>query len=494
MICIIYSKSINISYNIWSYIKDKQHEYSNISEYSLANLISNFDEELRITRGFGILVEISSKFYIITCFHIIGQVNMEIFAIASNNNNIFTTIPLKITKIIQELDIVVLEFSNKSQENEFTYFQKNDFDMKIDDIIKYKQNIKLEYYTINDLIIENDFIKNTIPINDIVIENDFLKSIIIPKIPLLKYTCNLENLNGLSGSILRIDNNIIGMTTSYNNMKLEAIPMILLYNLVNASLNYDGNILSVFHFCSKVVDIEENNNNVTCHYIVDCKNTSYQINMMKKNFKFKINDIIYKLNNKNFTEIGTIYDDLLGCELTIDTYMMIMTFCNITIKIDLYRKINEEHTLISYNLYGKSFDNIYNVNIFNNHKYLYWKGFIFTELSEELILNLNHSGIILTGDIFENYKRIHDNKTKIVILIDIDYKVLNKKTLNQLINIKLPYIKYNNGYTLFILEKIGNNKILSLIDLKTILETNYEKKKTMCHYSWGNNDFIKLLI
>ncbi len=139
---------------------------------------------------------------------------------------------------------------------------------------------------------------------------------------------------------------------------------------------------------------------------------------------------------------------------------------------------------INQNICSVAFNDAYYVNVFNTHKYLYYKGFTFVELSEELISYFYASDIDLSGEIYDNYSLAQNNNDKIIVLIDIDLKTIlsELKTCNNLEKIKLtmPYINTSTGKQLITIEKIGNTKIHNIDNLEQILSLNI-KKKIICH-------------
>ena len=107
------------------------------------------------------------------------------------------------------------------------------------------------------------------------------------------------------------------------------------------------------------------------------------------------------------------------------------------IKIKYCRKFFGKYKEYTNELIGIECNKIFQVNIFNNNKYVYYKGYIFTELSEELINNLK---------LFNDYKT-NIGTEKIIVLInsfdkDFNYscplildKIQNKKINSLLTNI-----------------------------------------------------------
>lgn len=498
MTCIIYAKSRSILPDIWQCIK-KDRNNDSLIKHNMSSLLQKSleqDGQKFVTRkGFGMFCKILKKVYVVTCSHIIGKVNMEVNTYANNKKQIFTKYPLELVKVIDELDIAILKFKNDSCENDVDYNIRSNSIGKISEAIQRKTEIKLVYSVVKGL--NNSVVTSEINVNKFEVHNDYLKSIIIPKIPIYKFVIGIgqipnqrdNDIEGLSGTMLVIDDKPVGMTMSYNNSKLEAIPIEILYEFVTRFLKNQTAKMSSFYFCSNVVEMINSDDKIdVCHRIVDDKDITYANTNTKKDFRFKENDIIYSINNNKFTVNGTIIKQELDYELPLDTYLMLYCY-GTSVTFQIYRITGNTYKTIVCNLEGQPFGNVYSINISASNNYLYWEGLIFTELSEELIINMNTSGIQLVGKYFEKNKIINSNMSKIIVLVDIDYRLVNNELTNTFKQLGLPYVKYKNGYTLFILEKIGQKKITSLNDLELVISSKSEKvSKFTCTYTNGDND------
>lgn len=490
MICLIYSTSKKIPPDPWSQIKS-YNKKSDVEEYtidSLTNILENttLDDSQIIRNGYGFFAKFGKKTHVVTCFHIIGQANIEVTAFAFDKNKNLIKMNLFPMVAIPEFDLIVLDFDSEKYNIECVSDPMNISAIETD-----LKKCKLMYC---DTIKVSD-----IPIKDVEIRIDYFKSSIIPKIPLIKYTCDLEKINminmnddidGLSGTLIKIDSKIVGMTTSYSNRKMEALPLILIYSILKELIVDNTKKLAGFYFSSNIINIE-NGENMTCHYVSNPSDVLYPTDT--KNFRFKYEDIITEVNGTKFNDDGTIYNDIIGYNLALDTHMMILNYVNSTTKIKILRKKNEKYYKISKNIKGVPFNDVYPVNIENDHRYFYWRGFIFTELSEELIFSLNCAGYSLKGGTFDKYKIIKNDTKKIVVLIDVDHKIIDAELSEQLKIIGAPLIRGNDGYKLLILEKIGNKKINRLKDLETLLLTSDSEKSFSYRYQFEDNDY-KLII
>jgi hypothetical protein len=457
MTCIIHSITNDIPYNSWEYIKSiKKIDDSFI--YHSNDIMTNHV----INTGGGVFIKINDDIYVITCYHIIGKysINIDCFF----NKERLIKIPLENFKSLQEYDISVLKM-DKIYYDMVEYYTESDI-LNINNL----ENIYLK-----NIFMKDDCIcTNKILIDDIIIENDFLNSVLIPKIPLYKYNCDLleSQLEGISGNLLMIEDKIIGLTTSCNG-KIEALPMIIIFNLVKQLIN-TNKCLEYFKFDTNIVEIKLGTIEKTSHYVNDDYNLGYKIYKKKNKFKFRKQDVILNINNININDNGKIYDEYFNYEFEIDTYMMIINYLYDYVKIELLSSI-KAYEKISVNITGININNIYNINIFDNNKYLYYYGLIFTELSEEFIKKCIIHGIPINRNICDFKIGLELVTTKNIILIDV-HNEINK------INPELPYIKNILGYQHLILEKIGNNKIFNIDDFNIKLKICKSTHKIIFKY------------
>jgi hypothetical protein len=257
-------------------------------------------------------------------------------------------------------------------------------------------------------------------------------------------TCALP----ICGLLLFDENdNPIGMVSysNYDNTQITIVPISIISKFAK-DFKFKSMLTSVF-FQSNILEAVYNNKQLICHQILKTYELSYVTNNKKK-FKFKENDIILKINHKNFTDDGKIFHEEIGFDLEVYTYCMFESFNNTIIELVLLR--NEKEMAVCIN--GLEINSFYNLRFCNNNIYYKWKSYIFTELSEELFYELYNEKIINID--FLDYKKIKQNSEKLVIMFD-------KNSVK-------------------IIEKIGNKQINSLIDVK-----NYtiNKEKLNCTFN-----------
>lgn len=472
--CIIYSKASEIPYDNWTSIKKDNLKLKSVYDFQF-NQHVNVDKTISksiFKSGIGIFIKYEKEIFVVSCYHIIQNSN-EIYGYVNDNTTI-KKINFQISGFIKEVDLVVLKpVENIDKYNidciDINHSENINLSLENAEL----QQIKLLYHDYDRNI--TNYIIDTI---ELYIEHTYLKSILIPKIPLFRFTIsqeNIKNLDGISGSPIMLNNNIIGMTICSSNTALtdstllEAMPKYFINIFAKMILNenkYKQHELIGGNIKTQIVDINNKYVNYVGHDIIN-EITYKKTN--NKNFKFKSGYIIIKINNKLFTEEGKIHLEEINYDVLLETYLMILgTYKNQHISIEYIDNTipiyNPIKTIIIQEL--KNYNEYFNVNINNNNNYIYWNGLTFCELSEELIISLFHNNINLVGKEFNNYKTYNKTINKYVVLIDIDYNIVQRENIKDFADMRLPYISYDSGYKLLILNKINNTNIKDLNDLK----------------------------
>jgi hypothetical protein len=484
MICAIYAKSKNIPYNVWTKIKEYDKGTCDCQSYNLEKLMLDTEslpseKDNLIKAGFGVFLKIHKKIYIITCYHIIGRLNIYSHAYATNLDGILEKIELEIIGSLPELDISVLGFVDQSQEKRFGYSLKSNMNQKISYVCENFERLNVFACAITGTS-ESKIIDIKAPACEACVVHDYIKSIMVPKFPMIRYKCNLSDFpekikyEGLSGSLLMIDDNIVGINISINDGKIDALPMVLVIKLVKMLVYDSKKTLLGYHFSTRIVN-NVDNPKLTYHYLNKTCNLSYPT-LSKKNFKFKTGDIITKINNLEFNSEGEIYDSEMGYYFQFKTYLTINQYCEDTIKFNIMRMTPETQREISHLICGLQFDLHHCVNVFNNHNYIYWKGLTFVELSEELIIDMMRAGFKLDEPLYKNCTVVQNNNNKIIVLIDVDFEKFTKEHVLQLQNSGFIHIKASKGYPFLPIRKIDQKQICNIHDLETILRSSVKKK------------------
>lgn len=520
MICTIYCKSKKISPNIWSRIKSFNNNNTTTSttteefkEYTLDDLITSeitseiaseiTSEKLEETsKGQGFFVKINNEPYVITCNHVIGLKNLNICAFANNKENVCERIDLILIKRIPELDIVILKFENDDQTNNFDFYIQDELNTKINEIERFIKTSDSNHLILKILMFSN-ITENIIPTidiltSDVLIESEDFIGHMVPKIPLITFLQNGNILNdsdlpGYSGSILMYRNIPLGMLSRFDTktFRFQTIPMCLINIIITNALSNPRKVLSGFNIPMKTVGVELDNpiNNKVLFIgksVLPYKNVHYKKLSNNKNFYFYSDDVILKIDNCEFNGKGTIFSDDIGYNINVDMFMMMKCYMSVTnsCKFLIARnKKTEKH--INVELIGYSINLMYNIKIFNDHKYISWRGFTFAEISEEIINEISNT---YQYDIEGSYIKMpkkSDGSKKHVIVVDINEKLISDKYLDMFYidgsKTQIPLVDTDIGKQLVILDKIGNKFISRIEDIKIAI-TNKNNKNISLFY------------
>lgn len=449
--CIIYAKTDHTT-DIWRYID----ETSQIS----ARLVD------KQSSGYGYFI---SKDTVLTCKHVIQRRdNSNAYCYIKNDMSILRR-SLTLISEIHGYDIVLMSTNGKSIHRDMTTEC-----ISLKNLIKYKNgNILVSTIDID----KSNIIQSNIRCNILSVEFCHLKSTILPKIPIIKISIdNFENPEGLSGSLLTINNRPAGIIVSYMNQMIEAIPMQIIKMMVNRLQNISpkGLYLNVSNIKARF-----DGNPISGLYLKTTSPQYYRHESIKNIiFSFKQGDIITHIDNTQIID-GMMFSHELGIDIWFDTYMLLKQAKTLSIKYitqDRDSQYIPKEIIIS----PREYESTVKININMNHNYHYYKGLVFSELSEEFIRYHALQGINLVGDIYEHYDSItipevkvskYDNekKPKIIILIDVNYQDPSLKKPDELKKYGLPLVSYKNGYVFPVLTKIESKKIDSLQNLHTML-------------------------
>jgi hypothetical protein len=360
------------------------------------------------------------------------------------NKNICTE-ACKIAINIEEYEIAVLELINKKHEKNYLFRKINEKNKHID----VNSPHKIIFKTFEGLL-ETSLIVNEIDIDNMYIENKAVKSVICPRMPILVVESNFlpSDLHGLSGSSIvdEFDNTIALISYSIGNIgKLNCVPLSIIIKFITESKRQkisSFTLSSIFN-TSDIIGSVYMGKEVTFHRVSSGHDILYSSNGKKK-LKFLEGDIIKRVNHIDFNSNGTIYHEELDLNVELPFYILIETLSNKHIKFDMFRLDNKEYKEHSIIILGMPIEHVYDIYPCNKNNYIIWKNYVFTELSEELSNELLSEGI--------GYPNIYNN------------------LIPSASNIKQTIIF--DGKTIKIADKIGNKKINSLIDIKTLLNSN----------------------
>ena len=499
MICLVYSTSLELPDNITEYIK-KDSDEQEIKYYTYDDLIKIHNEP--VTRqGIGIIITMNDRIFIVTCNHIIGKHYIDISVYINKNKvnvNVYNSIP--------EFDLIFLEIIDDY--TSITSFTKDNI-LKINKYIDDRERIKLITYRTNE-----EIKYDTITISNVKIINSVIRSNIISKMPLISFETteiNKSDIRGISGSPLILDKNIVGMVFSYiqnedieRKVELEAIPFTLIYEILKSNLEnplYYQKKLGSFYFNTKVVEIEKEDKEIIGHFIDEISDVSYirkkgklskKGALSKKDFKFKTNDIIISINDTKFETDGTIYNDKIGYTIELETYLLLSAYFDNITKYEIMREKNDTYKIILREVYSVLYENVYNINIFNNYIFIKWNGMIFTELSEELIIQLKIKYNI-SGIPFQKYNMCQNNSRKSILLLDINYDDMDIKTMNIFKTIDAPLLHIFNGNELLFLNKISNKYINNIDELYKYINSIIYNSQITCKFQSASFPTLKMI-
>jgi len=436
-----------LHYNIDSFLRD-------ISHISLEEI--NF--------GHGLLLDIDGYKCIVTCSHIVGKANMKITISLNDELDNVCTEQCKLVLNIEEYEIAVLKLENENNEKKYM-FQKS-----IKNEINFELQHKISYKSFEGF--ENNLTLNELDISKIYVKQQNIKNVYMPSIPCIVIESNYlpDDLHGLSGSsIVNVNDETIAIisNTISNTNKLNCIPVLLINKFIVEWLNNKKKqpVLSSIFISFDDICSEYENKQITCKYVTNTNNLTYQ-SVTKKKFKFEMGDVIYKVNDMFFNSDGTIFHSEIGLNLELNTYIMMENLKESFVKFDIFRIDNKQkYQTISTNLFGIPIESVYNIRMCNKNDYLIFKRHIFTELSFELLIELIKENIV-SSKVFDNniIKLGNYESQKIIIIFD--------------------------GKTPMVVEKIGNKKINSLEDMK---QQNIDKNINIsCKTFFGKN--IKVAI
>lgn len=456
----------------------------------------------RIYRGSGFIKIIDYKEYVISCNHIMVENAKEYKAYYKQvDSDILIELHLSIHSRIPELDIIIMNIVSKSHQCKL---QELVIDTQFNPYYTGLNTILTSEYNPNSDTKNNINIYNNIDINDnINIEFCTLISKYIKGIPLLyfkidnidrKYVkiinqIDIKTINhkskkfnivldiikneigGLSGSIVSSDNKNIGMVCKFeiNNKKnefgIKSIPLFLIEKIVTNSVKNGETRLYGLYFDNNKCDIDYDGKNMSVMYVTK-RNCPY--NNGKKIFYFDEGDLILSVDGLYFNEHHSIFLEQINMYVPLDTYVLLKLniYTQTTIQYKIAREYKNEYKIRNYNISGKSYVQMLNINIYEN-KYIRWKDYIFMELSEKLLDFYDNLGIQLFNRTNIKYSL---NGEKIIILIN--YNKFIPINIHTIKNYKSYVINSDNNLYFYELFKIGNKKVKNIEELQQILEEN----------------------
>jgi hypothetical protein len=446
----------------------------------------------------GTLIKCNGEFLILTCSHgIENSTNIHIY-IGDHDKY-----KAKIRIISPELDLGLLEVINLNIDgvnnnniiNFDTYNKNKVIEHKIGDVINIiskKINEKKIKKNILNGVINNIYIGDGIgltsiklPYYDILLEKKLFK--------------NIESIKSLSGSIVLNNNNrVVGIISkiSQDSPHIIISPYICIEKFLNEYM-YNNKFSGLYNI-PLVTDAIPVTSDITGLHVKKTFGIIYdsKTDILGKSKKKKIlnNDIIVKVNNEYLNKNGNIYCDEFGIEFPLSTYIAIFSHKSKFINLSVYRKNGSSHELIDINILPRLNKTMIYIPKITNQYYKY-NGFIFIELSINMIENLYLHNKYLAGSCVEKYQNSpfrNDSSQKIVVIIDSNGECSESVKFG--LHPNFPFIKINkkkNIYALPVVVKVNNVKIKNLDHFIDILKINY---KNTLNFNIANSTKRKIVL
>jgi hypothetical protein len=523
MSCFVYSESKDIPTDFWNYINVTNEP----GKYSHLSLNDTKFNKITKRKGKGFFAKINDKIFVITCFHIIEQNNVKCAIYFYDKDKNIKYKNAKIHLLIENFDIAVLELENEDEIDSENICDLNSSVSKLSNF-----NLQKKVF-INNIDADDELknfenkkiVGNFINLKEQKIVSSLLPSHEIPCINIQLYEKQNYSYEGLSGSlvlyddipcgmIIRKDNDITNemknemkneMENKTENLKtnIVVLPLCLISYLIKSfsikkkhiSTIFFSSLLCDFDLDSNIKDENKeirnllNKSNYNGYIVTNSHDIIYQRIISKKEQKFKVvekfkfmeNDIIFRINNQFINNDGTIYSEILGSYVNFSTFCMIHGYFNDVFDLLFLR----DDTILDYKIKSTNLNNVIQFHITMNPDFIYYEGFVFTELSEKILGYFKEHNISIYGNI-NTIKNENDKFQKYVILVHMNYNYLKsetKKGYEELEKMNLPYA--NNK--IFILNKIGNETVTDLDSLRAILFKKRSDKQITYNYNMNYN-------
>ena len=418
--------------------------------------------------GNGLMFNNNNDNFILTCNHVNSSNHLKYCKESILNEKIYENCDIFLT--IKEIDIIILKYNARilngiSLVNYTSLFVTN---------INLNSGLVLKTY---DSIINIDSCE---------LKNSNIRSQLFPEIPTLCITVNDSiEMEGLSGSIVYTSDNIpVGIVVCFNNSirKIECVYLPFLLNFIEKMISSNVSHIKGIHVNTVMCEIEYEGNDMTSNYVIE---DSCNYPNGKKEFKFKKDDIIVSANNQRITDNGCINcKHILGLDMNIPmvTYLMVASTLLGRVPIVILKQTDDNDVIKrEYLIDGISYSDIFTTLSFDNMRRVIWKGFIFVEMSEELIFNYEKKGYSMSKEIFKNIKS-YSNGSSNIILFDINTTAVPPKYSE----LSFPMRGHDGNYCVLNLDKIGQKKVHNLTELYDILKLYKTSSATFTFTIKGN--------
>ena len=429
----------------------------------------------------GNIFMINNKIHIITCFHCVKNTREQYIVIDNNEYR------CKIKCVSDELELACLEILDYESKKQ-TYFTLNDLSTDLESVNK---NVTINSYNIDDYCINKKL--NRLNINCTIMElldsqRDSTKSINMPIMPrylvkLGREFSDIDELSGLSGSIVinNENNKIIGIVSAVENSLINVIPSGILLRFLN-EIKLTNNFIGLCSLVGKFTECnftKEDSNERVYGYIVD---NTYDINYNNYGYKLqnqvymnlRKGDIIIEVNDIKLDNRFKLYDNQVKYNLDLTTYIALNFMCGEKIPIKIMRsKKNNPHDYKEKKIiiFSRPLHSMRYISLTFNNDIVNIEGFIFVELSEDIINNYMNMGIYI-GKSFAEYYLINpyrNNNESVIILLDIDKTNIDNNIKNVINEAGFPLIHISERlYGMAMISKVNKKKINTISEFKEI--------------------------
>jgi len=451
MSCFIYAETYDIPIDFWKHYIPKTNN----------NILCTFNDiEYRLHThkcGNGFYVNISNEIYIITCFHVINYNYVKIISYYFNTDGKLCSHILKPYIIIEEFDIVILKIEGTYDIKTLHVYDEKEC-TRISDIDVNKSFDICTYLYDRTFLFQNGQTVTRTEFNNIeqvAFITKYITGLCIPFINVIPYEENIQ-YNGMSGSIVFNNSLLTGivMIKDIASRCIQILPISICLYIVQSFLKTPQKNLSMIIMHTILVADENTDKSINYygHYVTDSFDIVYMTPNRKKKHMFCKGDIIISFDGHQITKNGTIFCERFGSNIQIKTYFMFQIMQNDFVQIDYVRENNKCSCIIN----GVDPKMYLGYNLCKQYAFLYYDGFIFTELSEELLEYFATNNILslLTENKQLNIVANKINK-KYVALVSIEdhYSKTKQRTT------KIKGIDISMKDQISILKKVGNDEV-----------------------------------
>lgn len=457
--------------------------------------LSSCQENKKITLlNIGNIVFINNRYYIITCYHCVKNTLNITIQIKDNRYKCY------LEYFSDEFDLALLII------NEY----KGDHIIKPDDFVtdltgkSYIKGLDISTFQRHKKI--KDKIYNCKEIN-LITNNSVHTSNVsynLPKIPYISVQIqedidDIHELQGISGSFLMNKNKkILGIINRVENSSIHAISTSTIQRFIN-EIEKTGNFKGIctlvgrYASCEYVPD-HESQRKGNALYVEDCMDinyNNYNYNDNNTYMNIRNGDLIIEVNGHKIDDHGMID----GSNIDMQTYIAMNFFCGsiIPLKILRCKNNNNDYKEKKINIRARPLSSMKYISVSFNKLYNY-HGLILVELSEDMINYYRDIGVTIGYSFRKNYidNPYRNNlDEKIIVLINLDKKNLNKKTTEKINKLGLPLIKIEKDYTLAVLNKVNKKKINNVDELINIVKDN---RDNTLYFSINDREKFKIEI